>query len=150
LWDTRFIINQTTVFTNHADLDAIEWVTTNTPTEARFMTNVTHWQYNTYRGEDGGWWIMPLTGRETLLPPALYVMGNRDYVEGINNYAETASQLQECSTEFWDLVQEAGVTHIYLVEGRGSLQPEGLEGCDGLSIEYAKGGVFIYVIIIPS
>ena len=110
------------------------------------MTNVTHWQYRTYRGEDGGWWIMPLTRRETLLPPVLYVMGARDYVDKINNFAETASQLQDCSTEFWELVQEAGVTHIYVVEGRGSLQPEGLEDCAGLSLVYAKDGVAIFEV----
>jgi len=146
LRETRFIINQSTVFTNQADIEAIEWVAVNTPPEARFMTNVTHWQYSTYRGEDGGWWIMPLTRRETLLPPVLYVIGARDYVENINNYAESASQLQDCSPEFWDLIQEAGVTHIYLVEGRGSLQPEGLEGCAGLSLVYDKAGVFIYEV----
>ena len=146
LRETRFIINQTTVFTNQADLDAIEWVAENTEPEARFLTNITHWQYNTYRGVDGGWWIMPLTGRETLLPPALYVMGERDYVEGINKYAETASQLQDCSPELWNLVEEAGVTHIYLVEGRGSLQSEQLEGCNGLSMVYARSGVTIYKV----
>jgi hypothetical protein len=147
LWETRFIINQTTVFTSQADLEAIEWLAENTPSEARFLTNVTHWQYKTYRGVDGGWWIMPLTRRETLLPPALYVMGERDYVEGINRYAETASQLQECSPELWDLVEESGVTHIYLVEGRGSLQPEKLEDCNGLSIVYAEGGVTIFEVV---
>jgi hypothetical protein len=147
LRETRFIINQTTVFTSQADLEAIEWVAANTQPEARFMTNVTHWQYNTYRGVDGGWWIMPLTGRETLLPPVLYVMGGREYVEGINNYAETTSQLKECSPEFWNLVKEAGVTHIYLVEGRGSLKAEGLEGCEGLSLVYEQGGVTIFEVV---
>ena len=146
LWETRFIINQTTVFTSQADIEAIEWVAANTPLEARFMTNATHWQYSTYRGEDGGWWIMPLTRRETLLPPVLYVMGARGTVENINNIAKTVSQLQDCSPEFWDLVEEEGVTHIYLVEGRGSLQPEGLEGCVGLSLVYEKDGVFIYEV----
>jgi len=146
LWETRFIINQTTVFASQADIEAIEWVAANTPLEARFMTNVTHWQYKTYRGEDGGWWIMPLTGRETLLPPALYMLGARGTVENINNIAETVSQLQDCSPEFWDLVQEAEVSHIYLVEGRGSLQPEGLEGCTGLSLVYEQDGVFVYEV----
>jgi small basic protein len=147
LWETRLIINQSTVFTNQADIEAIEWVAANTPSEARFMTNVTHWQYRTYRGEDGGWWIMPLTRRETLLPPALYAMGAREAVEKINKFAETTSQLKDCSAEFWDLVQEAGVTHIYLVEGRGSLQPKGLEDCADLSLVYDEGGVFIYEVV---
>jgi hypothetical protein len=144
--ETRYILNQTTVFTSQADLEAVEWVAGNTPPEARFLTNVTHWQYRTYRGVDGGWWIMPLTGRETLLPPALYIMGEREYVDGINSFAATASQLQECSAEFWGLVQEAGVTHVYLVEGRGSLKAEELAGCEGLSLVYDRKGVTIFEV----
>lgn len=146
LWETRFIINSTTVIASQADLEAIEWVEANTPPEARFLTNVIHWQYTTYRGEDGGWWIMPLTGRETLLPPVLYVMGERGYVDRINAFAEVVSRLENCSPEFWDLVRDARVTHIYLVEGRGSLQSEGLEGCPGLLLVYDKDGVLIYEV----
>ena len=142
--ETRSIINPTTIFATRADLEAIEWLDANTSPQARFMTNVVHWQYRTHRGVDGGWWIMPLTGRATLLPPVLYVMGARDYVDQINTWAETTSQLKECSEEFWGLVQDTEITHIYLVEGRGSLQPEGLDGCEGISEVYEKGGVHIY------
>jgi hypothetical protein len=144
MWETRSIINPTTVFATQADLEAIEWLDVNTSPQARFMTNVVHWQYQTHRGVDGGWWIMPLTGRTTLLPPVLYVMGARDYVDQINTWAAATSQLKECSAEFWDLVQDSEVTYIYLVEGRGSLQPEGLQGCEGISEVYENGGVHIY------
>ncbi|GAF79292.1 unnamed protein product, partial [marine sediment metagenome] len=146
LSETRFIINPTTVFTTEADLRAIQWIEDNTPPGSRFLTNVVHWQYGTYRGVDGGWWITPLTGRKTLLPPVLYVMGERDYVTQVNAYAENTSQLQGCTPDFWDLVHSAEVTNIYLVNGRGSLQPDSLEECANLAIIYANEGVFVYEI----
>jgi hypothetical protein len=146
LSETRFIINPTTVFTTEADLRAIQWIEDNTPPCSRFLTNVVHWQYGTYRGVDGGWWITPLTGRKTLLPPVLYVMGERDYVTQVNAYAEKTSQLQGCTPDFWDLVHSAEVTNIYLVNGRGSLQPDNLKECANLAIIYANEGVFVYEI----
>jgi hypothetical protein len=149
LWggfDMRSILNPTTLLAGEADLKAVRWIQNHTPAGADFFINVTLWQYSTYRGVDGGWWIMPVAGRNTLLPPVLYDMGNQEYVDRINALARTASQVDSCTPKFWDLVHSAGLTYVYLKEGTGSLQPEGLENCSGLSLVYARDGVYIYRI----
>jgi hypothetical protein len=147
IWDTRKIINESTVLARPEDMQAISWIEANIPITARFLINTTHWQDGSYRGIDGGWWIEPLTGRETLLPAVLYLMGDTEYVHQVNEYALEASELQGCSGAFWDLVNAAGVTHVYLNQGKGSLKAEDLQNCPNLELVYQASGVSIFQIL---
>jgi hypothetical protein len=147
LMDTRDIVNATTILASQADRQALEWVAAHTPAEARFFINVTHWQGATYRGVDGGWWILPATGRGTLLPPVLYTWSGKEFAREINALAEKASQLTTCSQEFWEVARAAHLTHVYLEERRGSLQPAGLVNCASIRLVYAEQGVSIYAIL---
>ena len=92
---------------------------------------------------------MPVTGRKTLLPPALYPDGDFDYVLGVNALAERTSKLTTCDAEFWNLVRDTGVSHLYLVSGRGPLQAENLAGCAGLSWLYERESVTIFGVNRP-
>jgi hypothetical protein len=141
---TRNIINPVTLLADAADRQALEWVQANTPVEARFFINTTPWQGSVYRGVDGGWWILPLTGRQTLLPPVVYSWGEFDYVNQINDWASLANQIKSCSVEFWKLVADARLDYIYIHQQKGSLQPEGLAGCPRLKVVYQQQGVWIY------
>jgi hypothetical protein len=146
-WDTRKIVNPTTILATPNDLRAIAWIDANVPESARFLINVTHWQYGFYRGVDGGWWIGPLTGRETLLPAELYSMGDKQYVQQVNESARQASELQGCSPEFWDLVRRESVTHIYLNRDKGGLKAENLQNCPNLALVYQEGEISIYQVL---
>jgi len=99
-----------------------------------------------YRGVDGGHWLSLITGRQTLLPPALYTLGEPDEVQRINERAERASRLTTCDEAFWSLVEEGGLEYTYLREGRGSLQPSGLLNCPELVLIYRRDGVAIFQI----
>ena len=86
LWgarDLRSVVNPATVLARPADVAAISWVAQHTPADARFLINAAPW-LNTGRGADGGWWLMPLAGRWTSTPPALYDYGPADYVREIS------------------------------------------------------------------
>lgn len=144
LRETREIINPVTVLAGQGDRAAIEWIRDNTTPQAVFLTNIVAWQAGSFRGVDGGWWILPLTGRRTLLPPALYVQGERSWVLSLNEQAGDAAQLTGCSPEFWQLVEEAGITHIYLGTVPGSVTPESLADCSDLVLVYDRLGVQIY------
>jgi hypothetical protein len=146
IWGTRSVINSATVLATKADLEAINWIEANLPPDARFLINATPWQYGSFRGVDGGWWITPLTGRFTSLPNGLYGMGDSDYVEQVNAIATQLSQVKGCSPEFWELVQEESLTYIYLTKDMGSVQPDQLEGCSGIELIYKDQGVYIYRI----
>jgi hypothetical protein len=147
LRETGTIINPSTVLADLADLQAVHWIEAHAPPQARFFINVTPWQYGLYRGVDGGWWITPITGRETVLPPALYSAGAADYVRHVNALAERAGALQVCQRDFWQFVKDSGTTHLYLGKRYGPLRPEGLANCPNIRQIYAQGGVFIYEIV---
>ncbi len=146
IWGTRMVINSTTILATNADLEAVNWIDRNTPAEARFLFNVSHWQYGSYRSVDGGWWITPLTNRNTILPNALYAMGDSDYKNQVNSLAAQVSQIEGCTPEFWDLVIEQGLTHIYLKQGLGSMQTSHFENCQNVELIYEKDGVYLYRI----
>lgn len=143
------IINPVTVLVTEDDLDALAWVETNTPTDARFYINTTHWQNNTYRGVDGGGWLLPLTGRWALVPTVFYGFSpDAELRSQLRGWGEDAGDIATCSAEFWALVEEAELDWIYIREGAGSLQPEGLMGCEGVREVYGNESVHIFEISV--
>lgn len=146
IWGTRSVVNSATVLATQADLEAINWIKNNLPQEARFLINDTHWQYGSYRGVDGGWWITPLSGRMTSLPNVLSAMGDGEYVNQVNQSAAKVSQIEGCTPEFWDLVGEGGLTHIYLNQSRGTILPHHFDNCSGVDLIYEANGIYIFRI----
>jgi hypothetical protein len=146
-FETKDIINQKTVFTTQADLDAIAWIDENLPQDARFFINTTAWGYGISRGVDGGAWIMPLTGRWTVAPTLFYTFGqDMAQIKQIMGWGEQAQEVTGCSDGLWELVDEADLTHIYLREGKGGLSARALEGCSGIEQVYEENGVGIYKV----
>lgn len=146
IFETRSVINSTTILATRDDLEALNWIEENTLPGSRFGINVTHWQYGSYRGVDGGWWITPLTGRMAWLPNGLYGLGNREFIQQVNSIAAQASQLSGCSPEFWELVQTEQLTHIYLSANRGSMQPYQFVDCEGVELIFQNESVYLYRI----
>lgn len=145
--ETRNILNPSTVLATQADLNALQWVTLNTPSAARFFINPRLWQTASYRGVDGGYWLLPLTGRQSMLPPVIYGWGPRWLVRQVNDWAGRALRLTGCTPAFWALADEAKLDYVYIKEGYGSLQPSALAGCERLLLVYRKEGVYIYEIL---
>jgi hypothetical protein len=141
------IINPVTVLVTEDDLAALAWVQENIPQEARFLINTAHWLSGVYRGVDGGGWLLPYTGRWSIVPTVFYGFSpDAVYKQEVRGWGEQASTLTTCSDEFWALVDAAEVDWIYLREGVGSLKAEGLVGCEGIEGVYEGGGVRIYQI----
>jgi len=145
-WQTRNVTNPVTQLVTPADVQALDWVRANLPAEARFLINVVPWQGSTYRGVDGGYWLIPYAGRQSLLPPVIYAWGPAQEVARINRWAEQAAQLKTCDAAFWALVDEAGLNYIYVREGQGSLTPQALNQCQGVVPVYRRDGVYIYAV----
>ncbi len=141
------MINSETVLVTNSDLLALEWIEQHTPKTARFFINTVGWSSNTSRGTDGGGWILPITGRWTIVPTVFYPMsGDESFVRDTALLGERASVITECGEEFWDLVNDARLTYIYIKEGVGSLQPSALTSCHGVSQLVNIEGVHIYLI----
>lgn len=146
---THNILNPVTVYVTPADRAALDWVQENTPPDARFYLNSTRWVTTAYRGLDGAYWLTPYTGRATLIPPIFYLWSSPEYYQLVTNWGDRTSSITTCSPEFWNIVVEAQLTHVYLREGSGSLQPAGLQNCPGVQTVYNSGGVFIYEVFPP-
>ncbi|GAB4578456.1 MAG: hypothetical protein Fur0022_11910 [Anaerolineales bacterium] len=147
--ETRAIINPSTLLATQAEVEALHWIAENTPENANFFINVAFWQSGSYRGVDGGWWIMPLTGRKTFLPPALYLFGTAESARAINALAARAAQFTACSDDFRAFLRENQLSHLYLGPSQGPLRPEGLGECAGVVPVYAHEGITIYEIRQP-
>jgi hypothetical protein len=132
LWgldETHDILNPITILATADDREAIDWIQKNTPEDARFFINVEPWQENLYRGVDGAIWILPSTGRWTILPPITYALGDQRYIEKIAQIAKQAQQIVDCSPELWTIIEQEKITHIYLKNNAGSLQSKELDNC---------------------
>ena len=96
-----------------------------------------------YRGVDGGWWILPRTGRETLVPPTMYVLGDLRFVNEVNAWASRATKITGCTPDLYSLLEDADLDYLYVKNGKGNLQSSALVGCPGLRVVYAESGVTI-------
>lgn len=145
--DTATIVNPQTILVTAADIEAISWVTHNTPADARFLINVAPWQYGIYRGTDGGWWIPLLSDRQTILPPGIqYDQGNYDYKTVVADIAEEVLALEGCEKDFWQFVVKHNITHIYIGARGGPLKSQWFDQCQGVQRIYMGLNVHIYRI----
>jgi hypothetical protein len=149
-WHTRSILNSVTILADQGDRQAVEWLAANTPADARFFANTTGWQYATFRGVDGGYWITSMTGRFSLALPSLYAYGNGQQKADWKAWMSAASKIDACDEDFWALVQAADLDFIYLHDGKGALQPEALVNCPGVTPAYNQNHVWIYLIDRPA
>jgi hypothetical protein len=141
------IVNPVTVMITEDDIAALNWIRENTPEDARFYINTTHWQNGVYRGVDGGGWILPYTGRWAVVPTVFY--GFSPDKEGnllLRDWGETASQIETCSDEFWRIVEEAELDYAYIRKEKGNLEAYEVMGCEHLNHYYSNSTIHIYKI----
>ncbi len=141
---TRNIINPSTIFASESDMLAIEWIKENIPANSRFLINSTLWQGNTYRGGDGGFWLLPLTGNFTIPPPVIFTWGGKSYTRPIKDLSRSISDLTTCDLSFWKVIKEGEITYLYLNSRFGSLQATGLKSCEYVNTVYTNKEVTIF------
>ena len=143
-------INQETVLATRSDKVALQWINTHTPENARFFINTVGWSANNYRGVDGGGWILPSTGRWSIVPTIFYPMsGDKDFVENTFDQGKRASLLTECGEDFWSLMYDAQITYLYVKEGVGGVQPSTLTACEGVRQLTQIEDIHIYLVNNP-
>jgi hypothetical protein len=141
------ILNPVTTLASAADREALAWIETHTPPSAVFAINGWEWLNGTWAGSDGGAWIWPLTGRATTLPPADYVYGPLDQQAAINDYNRRLFQAGDLEpARLLALLQEAGVTHIYLGARGGPLTPEMFAGRDPYQLLFTNGAAWVFAL----
>ena len=142
------------------DLRAAWWIRQHTTPRDRFLANsVFAYDGSIIVGTDAGWWLPFTAGRNTTLPPMLYVTekGPRpDYQQWIN---ELIVQLQTRGLEHpesqWLLTQR-GITHLYVGQrsagialGSLGIDPGLLAKSPGYNPVYHQDRVWIFRLIPP-
>jgi hypothetical protein len=122
------ILRADTFLFRTADRPALAWIEENLPQGSTVLINSFAWGYGVYAGQDGGYWIGPLTGRPTFPPPVLYGM-DRDH-QVIRATSETARQFQEAAsdpTALHALLLEHDIAFVYIGARGGRLDPGALD-----------------------
>ncbi|WP_322495400.1 hypothetical protein [Chloroflexus sp.] len=147
LWGSnqqRAIVNPVTVLATAADRQAIAWVADHTPPTARFLINAAPWLPGVARGNDGGWWIMPLTGRWTSTPPALFTYGDAASVQAARQRSQQIIDFGNGQAIDLDrLIATEQIDYIY-TSLKGPLRSELFADRPGYEVAFAEGGVVIY------
>lgn len=146
IWQQITILNPQTILVYPADLEGLMWVNTHLPADAYIAVNSWRWLGNTWAGNDGGSWLVPLTGRATTTPPADYIYDSalRQKVNTFNEIAAGVADWADPSQVDW--LVDQGVTHIFVGARGGFFDPATLVKNPRLDIVYSHDGVFVFKI----
>lgn len=137
------MVNETTVLARPADEPAIAWVAAHTPSDAKIAVNSWQWLGATWAAQDGGAWLLPLTGRRVTTPPVDYIY-NLSLFQEVIAFNEEAARIEDwtapTATAF---LRRAGVTHLFLGQRGGFLDAAELLRNPDLKLLYSQDGVFI-------
>jgi hypothetical protein len=140
------ILNPQTVLVYPQDIQAIGWLDENLPPEAHIAVNSWRWLGNTWAGNDGGAWIVPLTRRSTSTPPADYIYSQALW-ERVNGFNEELQGIEEWdATETAEFLRHWGITHVFIGARGGQFDPATLLQNPELRLLYARDGVFIFEV----
>jgi hypothetical protein len=128
-----------------ADRPAIAWIDEHLPEQATILVNPFTWGYGLYAGNDGGYWITPLTGRQTIPPPVLYGFDNRtDKILGINEIIRKAMENSSDPTALHSLMKEENIGYLFIGRRGGVFSPRSVQESGLFQLLYQKDGVWIF------
>ena len=100
-------------FVTNSDLPALEWIREHTPPEARFAVASNFWLPEGLEGVDAGFWIPYATGRQTTLPPMIYINeASPAEIAATNALARAMSQAPSAQA-FAGVLRGAGAEYAY-------------------------------------
>lgn len=138
------VVNPNTIISSADDIAAVRWAASGTPADARFLVNTTGWLGPVDRGSDGGWWLLPIAGRQVSTPPVLYNYAPDDSVTQIQAdtaWLRKAGEVDDLSiaTFMW----EHGYTHVFATQQGTTLNRERLRNSPFFEEIYANSSVSI-------
>jgi hypothetical protein len=151
-WQADLIDTQFQLFMP-ADNEAMEWIRSNTPPDARIAVNMFPAYGGTlFAGADGGWWIPLLTQRQTTLPPLTYGSERAEspeYYRRINEFGYALRDHPLPSDEGVALLRNAGIGYVYSGANhtRDDLfDVDALRQHPAFSVVYDRDGVVIFAL----
>lgn len=143
------ILNAKTVLFRQADEPAMAWIRENVPQDGLVLVNPMAWSAHLYAGHDGGYWISPLAGRRTLPPPALYGLDSAAGVGAINEFCVAVLKQGQDPDALWPLLQDWGVSHVYLGARGGVLSARALAESEHYAPVCSREGTWVFEVLAP-
>jgi len=145
--DLQHVVNNETIIATADDRNALQWIATNLPQDAVILTNASGWMWQIDRGSDGGWWALPLTGRQVTTPPVLYTYGSDDWVHHIS---QQTGQIRDADGT-WPALQtflqnHPDITTIYATNRGTAAKSDTLRDNPALVELYRVGDVTIFAV----
>ncbi len=137
------ILNPVTFLFRQGDAPAMDWIGANIPEGETLVINPAGWGYGLYMGYDGGFWIAPLTGRQTMPPNVLYGM-NSSQRERVNAFVEALLPSGEDAAAIWELMDAYGLRYIYLGVRGGVISPRALQKSPLFNLLYHDQGAWVF------
>jgi hypothetical protein len=139
------ILNPVTFLYRQDDRAALAWIAENIPPGETVLINPFPWGYGLYAGNDGGYWIAPLAGRQTLPPPVLYGFGDDPAkMETINWLSREASENAGDPKAIFSLMQAQKLRYIYIGRRGGVFSPSTFAASANFEAVYQQYGVWIF------
>ncbi len=141
------ILNSETILARPPDQAGLSWLAEHTPPESTFVVNAFSWLGTTWAGQDGGAWIVPLTGRGSTTPPADYIydpvlaVSVRDFNMNATSWGSWADPVVA------GLLREQGVSHVFVGARGGFIDPAELAQNPEMTMMYGQDGVFIFALV---
>jgi hypothetical protein len=139
------ILNPVTLLFRQADLPAMQWIEEHIPPDETILINAFSWGYGMNAGSDGGYWIAPLTGRQTLPASVLYGLSNTP--ADIRRITQISRQAYEASTSpaaLYPFMKKQGIRFIYVGARGGPLSPEALLSSTDFWPRFHQNGTWVF------
>ena len=141
------VVNPETVLVRPDDIEVLEWAAHHLPADSLVAVNAWLWlEPENWAGSDAGYWFLPLAGRQSTMPPIGYSL-DVDYRNRVNGFNQQLTKI-----ESWDdsgtlaLLQERGVTHLFIGERGGEMRPEELITSPFLELLHSNGAAWVFKV----
>jgi hypothetical protein len=129
------------------DLQATKWIRKNTPETAMFLVNTFNFKFlpNYIIGSDAGYWLPVLSGRKTVTLPMIYQKERLSNPDDVLNLIEIHNLSGDLSTlHAKELLDEIGVTHVFIGERGGKLEYETLLNSTDFNLIFHVGDTSVF------
>jgi hypothetical protein len=141
------LLNPGTAQARSGDLPAMTWMDAHLPGDAVVLINPFLWGYNLYAGNDGGSWISPLTGRQTMPPPVLYGFGTKKDIQQVNDFTQQIISHGTDPAYLRKLMMNEGIHYVYTGVRGGPISPTALLADSHFRELYASQGAYVFEVI---
>jgi len=142
------ILNQDTMLFRNADFAALDWIKDNTPPDETVLINPFSWGYGMYAGNDGGYWITPLSYRKSMPPPALYGL-SVDLFTQVNQVSKNVIALSDDIDSLHAYLWENDLHYIYVGARGGALSPRDMNDSPLFDLLYDQDGTWVFQTLSP-